>query len=567
MVIKWGTNQIEGRLKKMENVKIFALGGLDENGKNMYVIEVEQDIFIFECGLKYPSTSSQLGVEKVIPDFSYLVKNKDRVKAIFITHGHVDVMGALTDLIKVVDADIYATPLTTFMIKNMFKDEKMKLPKIHNINRNSSFKIGNMDFKTFGVTQSIPDSYGIAMSTKFGDIVYTSEFIVDYDVYGNNSDFDIYNVVEIGKKGVLALLTESIGSMKKGYTSPNHKLLPYIESDFEDEKRIFITLYYQNVYHVMEVLDLAQKHNKKVYIKDAKLKELLNEIDKLGYYSINKNIFISDDEFNNDMTNIIIIIAGIGKKVVEHMHKIATGESSTFDLKESDTVILATPALPGTEKISTKMENDLYKEVDKVIKIGRKEVYSMHASMEDIKMMINLLKPKYFIPVKGEYRHLVANANIATDMGYKPNEIIILDNGQVAKFNNGHLVSTKENFDLNDNLIDGKSKLDDTGMVIRDREILSTDGVIIVGVVLDFYTKEIVGGPDVQSRGVIYLKDADYIVKEIGDIMTKTIVDSVANKSYTNMDARFNARDKMIKYINKETNKRPMVLTSIVEIR
>ena len=551
----------------MENVKIFGLGGLDENGKNMYVIEIDEDIFIIECGLKYPNESTQLGVEKVIPDFSYLVKNKDRVKGIFITHGHIDVMGALTNLIRVVDADIYATPLTTYMIKNMFKEEKMKLPMIHKIKRNSNFKIGNVNFKTFGVTQSIPDAYGIAISTKFGDIVYTSEFIVDYDVIGNNSDFDIYNVVEIGKEGVLALLTESIGTARKGYTSPNHRLQPLIESNFEEENRIFITLYYQNFYHVMEVLDLAQKYNKKVYIQDVKLKALLNEIDKLGYYSVNNSNFISDEEFNNDMTNIVVIISGIGKKVYEHMHKIANGESSTFDLKEQDTVILATPAIPGTEKIATKMENDLYKEVDKVVRIGRKEVYSMHASIEDIKMMLNLMKPKYFIPVKGEYRHLISNANIATNLGYKPNEIVILDNGQIAKFNNGHLISTKEHLELNDNLIDGKSKLDDTGMVIRDREIFSTDGVIIVGVALDFYTKEIVGGPDVQSRGVIYLKEADYIVKELGDIMSKTIEDAVANKTYNNMDARFNARDKMIKYINKETNKRPMVLTSIVEIR
>ena len=209
----------------MEEIKVFGLGGLDENGKNMYIVEVDSDIFVFEAGLKYPIDSSQLGVEKIIPDFSYLVDNKDRVKAVFITHGHHDVMGALTNLLKVIDVDIYATALTSFMIKDFFKKEKMPLPVIHKIKRDYSFKVGNHHFQTFGVTQSIPDAYGIALDTKYGQIVFTSEYILDFDLIGKNSDFNLGDLAEIGKSGVLMILNESVGASRLGHTSPNHKLI------------------------------------------------------------------------------------------------------------------------------------------------------------------------------------------------------------------------------------------------------------------------------------------------------------------------------------------------------
>ena len=551
----------------MEEIKVFGLGGLDENGKNMYIVEVDKDIFVFEAGLKYPTDSSQLGVEKIIPDFSYLIDNKDRVKAVFITHGHHDVMGALTNLLKVIDVDIYATALTSFMIKNFFKKEKMPTPVIHKIKRDYNFKVGKHHFQTFGVTNSIPDAYGIALDTQYGQIVFTSEYMLDFDLIGKNSDFNIADLAELSKSGVLMIINESVGANRVGHTSPNHKLIPHIESRFDNDKRVLITLYNQNLYHVMEVLELAKKYNKKVFIFDKILLDTLKELDKLGYYSVDPDLLIDKKHFDNNQKDVVVIISGIGSAVFQIMHKIVTKENDFIELNRDDSVIIATQPIPGTEKVSIKMENDLFKETDDVLRISPKVIYSMHASSEDIKMMYSVLKPKYVVPVKGEYRRLLANANIAVEMGYTPDKIILLDNGQIAKFNNGHLVSTKDFIKLTDSLIDGNKELDETGMVIKDREILSTDGVIICGVTIDYHTKKIIGGPDVQTRGVIYLKEADYILKALSDIMTDTINNAVAAKKYSNSDCRFEARDKMIKYMNRETRKRPMVLTTIVEIR
>ena len=246
--------------------------------------------------------------------------------------------------------------------------------------------------------------------------------------------------------------------------------------------------------------------------------------------------------------------------------KIATKEDDTIELRSTDTIIIASPAVPGTEREEAVMEDDLYKESGRVLDVDAKRNFTMHASIEDLKMMIYLMKPKYYIPVKGEYRQLIANANIALGMGYNADKIIVLDNGQVATLEDGQLKRQYDMIQTDDILIDGKDNLDASGMILKDRELLSTDGAIIIGIVINHTTKEIIGGPDVQSRGVIYLKDADYIVKEVGNIMERTINDAVAENRYDNMSCRAEAREKISRYVMRETGKRPMILPAIVEI-
>ena len=248
------------------------------------------------------------------------------------------------------------------------------------------------------------------------------------------------------------------------------------------------------------------------------------------------------------------------------MHKIAAREDSTIQLRKSDTVIVASPAVPGTEKEEAQMEDDLYKETSNVFAVDSRRTFSMHASIEDLKMMIYLLNPQYYIPVKGEYRQLISNANIALDMGYPANNIIVLENGQVATIENGQLARKYDTVLSDDVMVSGSDSLDAQGMVLKDRELLSTDGVIVVGVVINHSTKEIIGGPDVQSRGVIYLKDADYIIQEVGNIVEKTISEAVKEGRYNNMDCRGEAREKIARYVLKATGKRPMILPAIVEI-
>ena len=271
-------------------------------------------------------------------------------------------------------------------------------------------------------------------------------------------------------------------------------------------------------------------------------------------------------QFSNEMDNIVVIVSGTGSTIFKKVHHIATKENPEISFKTSDTILIASPAVPGTERDEASMEDDLYKESGKVINIDSKRNFTMHASIEDLKMMIYLMRPKYYIPVKGEYRQLIANASIALKMGYDANRIVVLDNGMAVVFKDGERQPDFEKIPVDEIMVDGKDNLDSAGMILRDRELLSTDGAIIVGIVVNHATKEIIGGPDVQSRGVIYLKDADYIVKQIGTIFETTINDAVKEGRYDNLGCRTEARDKISRYVMRETGKRPMILPAIVEI-
>ena len=550
----------------MSKIRIFALGGLDEDGKNMYIVENGNDIFAIECGMKYPG-ADQLGIEMIIPDFEYLKENADRVKGVFITHGHDDVIGALANLLKEVKVPVYMAPLTAKLFDRRAKKEGLKDYEIHRVRRNGQFKIGQTEIRTFGTTQSIADGFGVAIRTEDGYVVYTSEFIVDYDTKTDAFKFDMTDIMEIGRRGVLALLSESVGATREGHSAPQHRITKILEPYFEDAKgRIIVTTYSQNLYRVIELVELANRFNRKVMIYDDELRSLMQDMANLGYYRIPAGLDIAPENFDNNLDNTLILVAGNGKTIFKKMHNIATHEDNVIQLRPSDTVIIASPAVPGTEREESSMEDDLYKETPNVFAVDAKRAFSMHASIEDLKMMLFLLNPQYYIPVKGEYRQLISNANIALDMGYPANNIIVLDNGQIATIEDGTVARKFDSIDVDDVFVNGNENLDAGGMVLKDREVLSTDGAIIVGVVVNHVTKQIIGGPDVQSRGVIYLKDADYIIKEIGKIMENVINTAAEAGTYDNMNCRAEARDKISRYVMKETGKKPMILPAIVEI-
>ena len=550
----------------MSKIRIFALGGLDEDGKNMYIVENDNDIFAIECGMKYPG-ADQLGIEMIIPDFEYLKENADRVKGVFITHGHDDVIGALANLLKEVKVPVYMAPLTAKLFDRRAKKEGLKDYEIHRVRRNGQFKIGQTEIRTFGTTQSIADGFGVAIRTEDGYVVYTSEFIVDYDTKTDAFKFDMTDIMEIGRRGVLVLLSESVGATREGHSAPQHRITKILEPYFEDAKgRIIVTTYSQNLYRVIELVELANRFNRKVMIYDDELRNLMQDMANLGYYRIPAGLDIAPQNFDNNLDNTLILVAGNGKTIFKKMHNIATHEDNVIQLRPSDTVIIASPAVPGTEREESSMEDDLYKETPNVFAVDAKRAFSMHASIEDLKMMLFLLNPQYYIPVKGEYRQLISNANIALDMGYPANNIIVLDNGQIATIEDGTVARKFDSIDVDDVFVNGNENLDAGGMVLKDREVLSTDGAIIVGVVVNHVTKQIIGGPDVQSRGVIYLKDADYIIKEIGKIMENVINTAAEAGTYDNMNCRAEARDKISRYVMKETGKKPMILPAIVEI-
>lgn len=547
----------------MQKIRIAALGGLDENGKNMYLIEIDEDIFIIEAGIKYPE-SFQLGIEYIVPNFTYLVDHKDNIKGVFITHAHDDVMMALPHLLDVVDVPIYATALTAKIIKNVLKIDK----HINLLTRNNRIEVDGHVIHSFPVMQSIADGIGLAFETDQGLIIYSGEFMVDYDFSNPNFSMDLNAITKlVSDKKVLCLLSESSSAKKSGYTSPKHRITNHIEQYFESaEHRIIVSMYKQNLFRVIELLELAKKYRRKVFFYNENHLKELKMVTELDYYKLPLSLIIDKYTFDNKQDDVLCIVSDSGNKVFKLMNRIALEEDNLLKLRSSDTVVIASPIVPGTEKDAANMENDLYKADVMVHKLSSKDVLSMHASKEDLKMMLYLVKPKYYLPIKGDYSDLIENADIAVEMGYTADKIIILDNGQFATFENSKLVSTRDTIKISDTLIDGSDKSDVASFVLKDRETLSTDGVIIVGVVIDFNTKKIIGGPDVQSRGVIYLKDAEDILKKIGNILIECVSENVKKNTYNNLQTRGEARDKISNFVFKETGKKPMILPAIVEM-
>lgn len=552
--------------KHSEKIRFFALGGQDEDGKNMMCLEIDDRIFVIEAGLKYPDQRESLGIEFIVQDFSYLVANKDRIEGIFITHGHDDVMGALPYLLESASANVYASPMVSKILHKQLRSMKITGSRIYTVKRHDTKKIGKHKVIFFPITHNFPSTYGLAISTSYGYIVYSGEFIMDYDDLTDDYRGDIRTLTTLGMEGVFLLLQESKGAERSGHTSPNHRIAPAFSKVLErnENKRIFVSVYSQSVYRLQEILNTCIKYNRRMFIYNKDLQEMLEYLKAVGYEVPSKYI-VTEREFNNSMKDIVVIISSQGPVLFNMIHNIANNEDNLISMDDQDVICMASRVIAGTGKDFAAMENDIYKLNAELIVLGD-QVINMHPSVEDLKMMLFILRPKYYIPVKGQYRQLYMNAELAMNMGYSPSNILILDNGQVAQFENGRLVSCRMEFDLKDVLVDGKKNWDMAGVVLKDRETLSTDGVIILAIGIDAKTKKIINGPDIQTRGLIYLKDAEYITKDVAKIMEETIENDVSNKKYDNMETRQAIRDKVSRYLLRQTAKRPMILPVIMEI-
>ncbi|EOS60661.1 hypothetical protein C815_01119 [Firmicutes bacterium M10-2] len=551
--------------QKKEKIRIFMLGGLDEDGKNMICVEVDQKIYIIEAGIKFPDAKESLGIEYIIQDFTYLIEHKENIAGIIITHGHDDVMGALPHLLKQVKADIYTSPLAAKEITKMLKKEKISGVRIHVVKRHDQKRIAKRKVIFFPITHAYPGAFGVAISTSQGYVVYSGEFIENYNDLDDNYRGNLTIGAKLGKEGVLVLMQESKGAERSGHTSPNHQVTKAFDQilDLNHDTRIFVSVYTQSVYRIQEIIDCCIKHDRKLILYTKELQERMNGLKQIGY-KIPEHILANVNEIDK-IKDVVVLISGQGRPLFTLMSNIANDEVPNINIRPEDLIVIATPIIPGVEKVFKNMENDIYKRGGRLVLLD-KNVLSMHPSKEDLKMMLFLTRPKYYIPVKGEYRMLCANAEIAAEMGIASDHIIILDNGQVAQFEDEKLVSVKMEMQLHDTMIDGKENWDMAGVVLKDREILSTDGVMILAIGIDSKTKKIINGPDVQSRGLIYLKDSQYITNDVAKIMEETIKDNVKNKTYDNLETRQEIRDKVAKYLFKQTAKRPMVLPVILEI-
>lgn len=559
-------------------VKLTPIGGQAENGKSMYCLEIDDQWFIIDAGYRFPEVD-KLGVDVIIPNFDYLKENKDKIKAIFITHGHDDVMGALPYLLQEVNVPIYTTDLTADLIDQLLQrymrhSHVSYKYKIKRVNMNATIKVAGVTVEFFPITHSIPGSVGLAFLTPNGYVVYSSEFIIDF---GAPERFrcNIQKMMEIGKKGVLALLCESSYSKNDGYTSPKHKLTDKIESIFEDATgRIIISSYAQNAFRTQEIAQLAKKYNRKICFYGRDKYDNTNTIMRIARHTKRPILdihpsYIADSKAISDKKNmdkLVVLLSGSPRRIYHDILDIIDGGDEKLKLQENDTFIVASPVLPGTEKIANRAINELYKTDTQIHVLKNKELQSMHASEEDIKVLIQILNPKYFIPIKGEYQHFVAVSDVAKKMSIKDDNIIIVDNGEIITFNDGKLQDYRDSITIEDVMIDGLG-IGDVGVkVIDDRNQLQNDGVVIIGMTIDGKTKEIAANTDVQTRGFIYLKDSENIVRAIIEMAEKELEAYKKDDNGDIRDVRQTIKDKANRYIIKETGKRPVILPVIIEL-
>lgn len=547
----------------MNKIRIFALGGLNENGKNMYVVEVNDEIIVLDAGLKY-ADDKMLGIDYVIPNYDYLKENKDKIKGIFITHGHDSQYGALPDIIEdLKDIPIYGTEFTLEMIKNDLEGEGIKNANLKKIQPHKSIKVGNITVFPISLTHSVPGNVGYVINTKDGAIVYTGNFVFDSTMSGAYKT-DIGKLAYVGKQGVLCLMSESMYADKIGFTSPNNRITPVIREQLNKvDGRILFNIFDAQLYRIQELFNEVMHTDRKIVILGKKLENMITKAIALNYVDFDKNRIVGLNHVNDE--NILILISDEREKPFSNIRRIVDGRDKFVKLTEEDTIIFASPAYDGLEKTSAKLYDDISK-LGLNLVILSKNYLSHHSSSEDLMMMLNLMNPKYYFPVIGEYRHQVANAEVATQIGMNSENIILKLNGDVVTFENGNLIDSNERVKVEDVLIDGKNSGDVGELVLKDRELLCDNGIVVVSATLDKETKKVLAGPEILTRGFIYVKDNIDLIKEAEKISLEVINENI-NPNYVDFNKiKLGIRDKLGKYLYNQTECKPMILIVMQEV-
>ena len=548
----------------MSKIKIFSLGGLNENGKNMYVIEVDKDIIVIDAGLKY-ADEHMLGIDYIIPNISYLKENKKRVKGIFLTHGHYENSGAVADIIENLSGvPIYGSKFTIDLLKKELEMDKINTKSLIEIQPYKTLSVGKVKVFPVSLTHSIPDNLGYAIYTKDGVIFYASDFVFDAMMRGHYQT-DIGKLAYIGKQGVLCLMTESIYAEKSGHTAPNHRIATLIRETLgKANGRIIFNVLNSHLYRIQELFNEVSKTERKIVIMGKRLQNIVD------YAIQNKYLFV-DKKCIGDLSNIededvIILNSNERERPYSTINKIVNGYDKFIKLKPTDTVFLATPVYEGREKTFYKLLDDISKLDVNVVTLSKNHL-SHHASSEDLMMMIDLMKPKYYFPIKGEYRFQVANANLAEKVGIPPSNIILKENGCVASFVGGNLVNNDfSKIPSGDISIDGDSSDDIGEVVLRDREMLSENGIIIISATLSKKNKALLAGPEILTRGFVYVKDSTELIDTMKEMCKNIIQDNVHDNYVDYSKIKSSIRESLSKYLSNETGNKPMIISVLQEI-
>lgn len=571
-VIKTNQKQMANNQKeevgfKKPKLKIIPLGGLQEVGKNITVFEYENDMIIVDCGVYFPD-DDMLGVDLVIPDFTYLVKNKDKIRGLVITHGHEDHIGSIPYLLKEMNVPIYATKLTVGLINNKLEEHRLtKQAKMHMVKQGDKISLGKFKVEFIKSCHSIPDAVALAIHTPVGVIVHTGDFKIDYTPI-NDDTMDFGRLAELGNKGVLALMSDSTNAERKGYTMSERTVGEVFDKLFINcTKRIVVATFASNVYRIQQIVDAAVANNRKIAVSGRSMVNMIETAMELGYIDVPKNVFIDIDMINNYTDEqLVIITTGSQGEPMSALTRMATGEHRKVHITSNDLVIISATPIPGNEKFVAKVIDDL-------MKIGAEVVYSSladihvsgHACQEEQKLMLALVRPKFFIPVHGEYRHLRAHSETAKLMGVDPKNIFLMTNGRVMEMDENH-ARLSGTVPFGKVMVDGLGVGDVGNIVLRDRQHLSQDGLIIVVLTMDSSTGEVVAGPDIISRGFVYVRESENLMDDVKVVIKKEISKCVKNNVTDWTTIKSSIRDSLREYIYKTTKRNPMILPIIMEV-
>ncbi|KXG76764.1 ribonuclease J [Thermotalea metallivorans] len=553
--------------RKLAKIKVIPLGGLNEIGKNMMAFEYKDDIIVIDCGLSFPE-DEMLGIDIVIPDITYLMKNKEKVRGIVLTHGHEDHIGALPYVLKKLNVPVYGTKLTLGLVENKLKEHKMN-GSVHMqvVKPGDVIKLGEFKVEIIRTSHSIADSVCLAIHTSLGTIVHTGDFKIDYTpIDGDVIDF--HRLAELGQKGVLLLLADSTNVERQGYTMSERTVGATFENIFRNAtQRIIVATFASNVHRVQQVVNAAHKFNRKVSFSGRSMVNVVNVAMELGYLNVPEDILIDINDINKYPDHeIVIVTTGSQGEPMSALARMATSEHKKLEIQPGDMVILSATPIPGNEKTVARVVNQLFEKGANVIYEALADVHvSGHACQEELKLMHSLIKPQFFIPVHGEYRHLKQHAKLAQSLGMNSENIFTIENGQVVEISKEG-AKIAGNVTAGNILVDGLGVGDVGNIVLRDRKHLSEDGLMVVVVTITKENGQVIAGPDIISRGFVYVRESEDLMEEAKTVVKNALQTCQVNNVREWASLKSAIKDSLKSFLYEKTKRSPMILPIIMEI-
>lgn len=555
--------------EKENLLSIFALGGMNEIGKNMYIFENSNDIIVIDCGNKFPD-ESLLGIDLIIPDMSYLEENKEKVKALIVTHGHEDHIGGVPYFLKKLKVPVFATRFTLGLIELKLEEHRLlREAELKEIDSNSTLTFNDIHVSFFKVNHSIPDCLGIVLNTPEGKIVHTGDFKFDLTP-ANNEYSEIHKMADIGKDGVLLLLSESTNAERPGLTPSERIVGEHVTEAFlKAERKVILSTFASNINRVQQVVEACKITNRKLALLGRSMVNVVQVAIERGYLHVPEGMIIDPNLINTMMpSRVAILCTGSQGEPLAALARLSTGDYRGVEISPGDTVILAAGPIPGNERSVTKIIDNLFALGAKVI-YGSGSTTGMHVSghgyQEDLKLMLTLMRPKYFVPVHGEYRMLQHHRQLAESVGVEAHHTFIMTNGDVVDIE-GSVARQTRKIDAGDTYVDGIGVGDVGEIVLRDRKQLAEDGMLVIVLTMNKRDKKLVSDPDTISRGFVFVKDSEQLLKNINKLIIRTVndVDSTSRKQWN--EIKQNIKKSVGQYVFKETKRKPMILPIIIEI-